>query len=68
MSEDEPLYDPEVFNCASKFMNWQENNCKNCAYWNNCDLPSLLSKINAKPEQSDNPYVWKCPIYKKEGK
>lgn len=39
MSETEPLYDPEVFNCASEFMNWQENNCKNCAYWDNCALP-----------------------------
>ena len=23
MSETEPLYDPEVFTCASEFMNWQ---------------------------------------------
>jgi hypothetical protein len=68
MSETEPLYDPNVFTCASEFMEWKEHNCKNCGYRENCDLLSLLSKVNAKPEQSDNPYVWKCSMYKKEGK
>jgi len=48
MSEDEPLYDPNVFTCASEFMNWQEHNCKNCGYRGICTAPPTTEQNQRK--------------------